>query len=567
MHYHVLACDYDGTIAREGRVDEATLDALRRLAATGRRLVLVTGRELDDLQRVFPETVLFDRIVAENGAVLHDPRTRRTRTLGPPPPADFVDELARRGVQPLSVGSVIVATWEPWETVVLDAIRDLGLELQVIFNKGAVMVLPSGLNKRTGLLAALVELKLSPHNCAGVGDAENDHAFLEACECAVAVANALPGLKDRADLVTRGDHGGGVVELVEMLIEDDLRGREAHRRHRVPLGTSESGRLVSLPPHDCVVLVAGGSGGGKSTAATAIVERLVERDYQVCIIDPEGDHDGLEGFAVTGSPGHPPDLDHVMQALSRPAQHVAVNLLSVAMTDRPRVFASVLTRLHELRLATGRPHWVVVDEASHVLHASSAPVSLDLFQDSTSVLLVTIDPARLDPTVLERTDVVIAVGDQVAATIANFAKATGMAPPTDPAGTDDEGRPLIWFVRSATAERLALAPSRAERRRHRRKYAEGELGPDKSFYFRGPRGTLNLRAQNLLVFNQIAEGVDDETWLFHLKNGDVASWFSLAVKDDDLAAIAREVAESGASAVESRARIRDAIDERYTLGG
>jgi HAD superfamily hydrolase (TIGR01484 family) len=87
---------------------------------------------------------------------------------------------------------VIVATWTPHEQVVLDTIRALGLELQVIFNKGAVMVLPSGVNKAFGLRAALAELALSAHNTVAIGDAENDHALLAECELGVAVDNALP---------------------------------------------------------------------------------------------------------------------------------------------------------------------------------------------------------------------------------------------------------------------------------------------------------------------------------------------------------------------------------------
>ncbi|MEU3164376.1 RNA-guided endonuclease TnpB family protein [Streptosporangium sp. NPDC006930] len=125
-------------------------------------------------------------------------------------------------MEPLRVGSAIVATTEPHAETVLDTIRELGLEMQVIFNKGAVMVLPSGINKATGLTAALAELEMSAHSTIGVGDAENDHAFLPACECAVAVANALPAVKERCDLVTEGEHGAGVVELIDRILENDL---------------------------------------------------------------------------------------------------------------------------------------------------------------------------------------------------------------------------------------------------------------------------------------------------------------------------------------------------------
>src|SRR5205085_10156081 len=105
--------------------------------------------------------------------------------LGEPPPAKFIELLKKRNVAPLDVGRVIVATWEPNEKAVLDVIHELGLELQVVFNKGAVMVLPSGVNKATGTICAFSELGLSPHNAVGVGDAENDHAMLALCECSV----------------------------------------------------------------------------------------------------------------------------------------------------------------------------------------------------------------------------------------------------------------------------------------------------------------------------------------------------------------------------------------------
>ena len=145
---------------------------------------------------------------------------------------------------------MIVATWQPHEMQVLEAIRELGLELQVIFNKGAVMVLPSGINKATGLDAALAELGLSPHNVVGVGDAENDHAFLARCECAVAVANALPSLKDAADVVTRGGAGAGVVELIERAARRrSRRWRRGRARHDIALGTRADGGALSLPAY------------------------------------------------------------------------------------------------------------------------------------------------------------------------------------------------------------------------------------------------------------------------------------------------------------------------------
>src|SRR5437773_7813679 len=150
MRYLALACDYDGTLATNGRVEAATLAALERLRTSGRKLILVTGRQLGDLLSAFSSIHLFDSIVAENGGLLYQPARREEKLLGEPPPASFVEELRTRGVQPLSVGRVIVATWQPQEKIVFELIAQLGLALQVIFNKGAVMVLPAGIGKRTG---------------------------------------------------------------------------------------------------------------------------------------------------------------------------------------------------------------------------------------------------------------------------------------------------------------------------------------------------------------------------------------------------------------------------------
>jgi hypothetical protein len=142
--------------------------------------------------------------------------------LAATPPPEFVQELERRHIVPLSVGHVIIATWEPNGPKVFEIIHNLGLELHVIFNKGAVMVLPPGVDKASGLRRALDALKLSPHNTVGIGDAENDHAFLAACECGVAVANALDSVKSHVDLVTDADHGAGVAELIDRVIATDL---------------------------------------------------------------------------------------------------------------------------------------------------------------------------------------------------------------------------------------------------------------------------------------------------------------------------------------------------------
>jgi HAD superfamily hydrolase (TIGR01484 family) len=570
MRFIALACDYDGTLAKDGKVGRRTIAVLERLAESGRKLILVTGRELEDLQKVCKRLDLFDRVVAENGALLYNPETREERLLAEAPPAELIAALRRRKVKKLSVGRSIVATWEPHDKAALDAIRDLGLEWQIIFNKGAVMLLPSGVNKESGLRAALADLGLSPHNTVGIGDAENDHAFLSICECSVAVANALGSIRKRVDLVTEGDHGAGVIELVEKLLEDDLaRATRRLRRHDILVGRDPDGAEVCINPFGTSILVAGPSGSGKSTATTAILERLSQAGYQFCLIDPEGDYENFAGAVTVGNTKLPPNLDEVMQLLERPEQNVVVSLLGVKLDDRPGFFARFLPRLQECRLTTARPHWIVIDEAHHLLTASWRPAPTALPQEFSETLLVTVHPDWVAPAVLERVNTVIAVGEEPEKTIGRFTSALKKkAPKLEPEQSALEPGEIILWRRGGKRQpvKVTVEPGKMERLRHRRKYAEGDIVEEEHFFFRGPNGELNLRAQNLVVFTQIAEGVDDETWLYHLHRGDYTNWFRYVIKDDELADAAEEIAANKRlSARTSRERIREEVDKRYTL--
>lgn len=569
MRYLALAADYDGTLAHDGRVDSSTVEALERLIASGRRLILVTGRELDELLAVFPAIDLFDRVVAENGGLLYRPVTREQTVLGQEPPRVFVETLKQRSVNPLSVGRSIVATVHPHETTVLEVIRDLGLELQVIFNKGSVMVLPAGVNKASGLMAALREIGLSPHNVVGVGDAENDHALLKLCECGVAVSNAVPTLKETADWVTQAHHGAGVAELIQALIDHDLAALESRLgRHRILVGHRDDGQEVTFSPYGTNLLIAGSSGSGKSTVATGILERLGERGYQpFCIIDPEGDYEGFEGAVVLGTGERPPTVAEVLQVLETPDANGVVNLVGLPLQDRPAFFAGLLPRLQELRAKTGRPHWTLVDETHHLLPSGWDPASLTLSQMLAGMLFITVHPDHVAEPVLKMVDLVMALGEKPAETLRWIATAIGCgAPPA--ATTELKPGEALAMVRPWTEPpfRIHIAPSKLDRRRHRRKYAEGELPSERSFYFRGSEGKLNLRAQNLILFMQIADGVDDETWLYHLRRGDYSRWFREAIKDETLAEEAERIeSRRDLSAVDSRRLIRGVIERHYTI--
>ena len=230
MRYRVLACDYDGTLAHDGVISPPTIAALDRFRRNGRFLLMVTGRELPDLQNVCPVLDKFEWVVAENGALLSCPRDNFSQLLCAPASTQLAQKLVEAGAEPLSVGRAIIATRKPHEVLAIEMIKQLGLELQVVFNKGAVMILPTGVNKAAGLSAALKRMKIAPQHVVGIGDAENDHAFLKFCGVGVAVANALPTLKEQADLITRGARDQGVVEVIDRIITTDLAGVTPHAR-------------------------------------------------------------------------------------------------------------------------------------------------------------------------------------------------------------------------------------------------------------------------------------------------------------------------------------------------
>ena len=568
MRYLALCTDYDGTLAHHGLVDKPTIAALEELRASGRRLVLVTGREMPDLQKVFEPLDLFDLVVAENGALIYRPATRAERLLVDAPSQRFIEELKRRGVERVSVGRCIVATWQPYEKIVLETIRDLGLELQVIFNKGAVMVLPGGMNKASGLKAAVKELNISLHNTVGVGDAENDHAFLSICECSAAVANALPAVKDTADVVLRSEHGAGVTELIRELLADDLASRASLlRRHEILLGKDSHGAELTLPPYGVSALLVGTSGGGKSTLTTGLIERLNAKHYGFCVIDPEGDYDVLENAAVLGSPDRAPSVDECMQILAKPGQNAVINLVGLQFSDRPAFFMTLFAQIRDLRTRTGHPHWLIVDEAHHVLPADWKPADVNLPVELNGVFMISVSPSAVSTTAVKLVDTVIVIGDEPTSMLREFAESNATPAPASPLSRIPKGEAIIWRkARKDPPRHFVVEPCTAERRRHVRKYAEGALPEDRSFYFRGRENKLNLRAQNLIAFTDLADGVDADTWLYHWQRGEVSGWLRRCVKDEELTdqvqALEKQVPDDADA---SRKAVREVIERKYTL--
>ncbi|HEX3982721.1 MAG TPA: HAD-IIB family hydrolase [Acidisoma sp.] len=563
MYFLALATDYDGTLAHDGVVGAEIITALRRFRSGGRRVILVTGREMPDLKAAMPDLSVFDCVVAENGALLHDPATGQERLLAAPPLPAFVEKLRALGVAPLSVGRGVVATWEPQEAKVLEAIRELRLELQIIFNKGAVMVLPAGVSKASGLAAALSELGLVAKNTVGVGDAENDHSFLAVCGCSAAVSNALPSLKNNVDLVLSGDHGAGVAELIDRIETADA-GLAPLAKHGIAIGTDDRGQPVYLTPAAGHILLVGPSGSGKSTLATTITEKMVEQGLSFCVLDPEGDYYELQHAVCVGSAASPPHIHDALKLQQEAQVNLVINSQALTLGARRRLFGQLLHESTLWREQTGRPHWLVLDEAHEVVPAIRPGDRPSLPQGSPNTIFITMYPEALDAEVLRQIDTVLAFGDAPAQFLTPFAEITGQPlPPGLP--SPGLGDLLLWHPKRTEAPAVVhpLHPHQVHQR-HIGKYAAGNVGTWHSFYFRGPQGEMNLPAHNLYEFIEAADALDDATWLHHLQAGDYTAWFRDVIRDRDLAAEAARVAgDPKMPARDSRRQIKRAIWRRY----
>ena len=244
--------------------------------------------------------------------------------------------------------------------------------------------------------------------------------------------------------------------------------------------------------------------------------------------------------------------------------NVVVNTQALDVAERPQFFAQLLPQIGSMRARTGRPHWLVIDEAHHLLPHARGNLPQVLPGELPAAIFITVHPEAVSAHLLRTVQLVVGLGEDAREVLAAFGKAAGVEVPPDPprpAATEV----LVWY-RYLEAMPQPVQPTQPNQvhRRHTQKYAEGDVGDDLSFYFRGPEKALNLRAQNLL-FQQIADGVDDRTWEHHLRAGDYSRWFRDVIKNCELAQATQKIEEDRSlDAKESRERIRESVRRLYT---
>ena len=539
-YFRVVALDFDGTLA-DGVVAPATLAALTEARARGVRVILVTGRTMSELRAVFPEVDdHIDAVVAENGALLvtHD----GVRLLAAPVGRAVSAALTGRGVAHRS-GQVLIAGAAADEPAALEVVRELGLDCQLVRNRGELMILPAGVTKGSGLLEALRELGLSPHNAIGVGDAENDHSLLDACEVGVAVANAVDALRAHADMCLALPDGQGVTDL---LLGPLLAGR-VHlypRRWQVTLGTDDDGEPVTLPGSQLNIALCGGTGKGKSYLAGLVCEQLIRFGYSLVVFDPEGDHHGLgelRDVIITG--GHEGRLAgpaEVVRLLRHGRTSVVTDLSHLGADARAAYATDLASAIEAHRAATGVPQWVVVDEA-HVPIGRDVTARRMLDPPGKGYLLVTWQPAELSADALLALDAVITLGSprpesrfiDITAAVADMPRAEIARLLTGPGGR----AVLAWRQRPGRAVAFTLGPRTTPHLRHAHKYEQAGVEPARRFYFKtGPDTATGAVAANLDELEAELGRCDRDVLRHHCPQHEFSGWVAGVFRDEGLAA-------------------------------
>lgn len=564
-YFRAIALDFDGTLTRGGVPSCAVLEAIGRVRAKGARTVLVTGRIMAELREVFAAVDRhFDAVVAENGATMSIGGS--SQALYPPVAKELEWALAGRGV-PYRRGDVLLATYAGYESRIQEEIHRLGLECQLVYNRDAVMILPAGVSKGSGLLEALAALGVSHHNTIAVGDAENDHSLLSACEFGAAVADSVEGLRRHADLVLEQPDGEGVIALLDRLARADDASLVADR-WRIEIGAYGDGTSAAIPASRVNVLVTGRSKSGKSFLAGSIAERLIELRYSVCLIDPEGDYTSLcklRGVECLGRAGQPEDIEQIRRLLAHNSGSVVADL-SLVEPDRQAACAQVLLRaLAEDRRSSGLPHWIIIDEAHHALGLPGELTGI-LDEGQKGYCLVTYQPQALEPHIGAWMDhlLVLPGGRRLAGPdpVVELERITGL--PLAPALSGlDTGQALL--VRMQEKERfrpIELAPRRTAHVRHWHKYVQGKLPAWLRFHFRGPDGRGSASAANVQEFCDLVGESASDIIAFHGERSDFSRWIGQALQEEALAAAVRSIEQqfvaSGRSC-DDIARLRTAL--------
>jgi hydroxymethylpyrimidine pyrophosphatase-like HAD family hydrolase len=548
VKFTVLVLDYDGTISDDGRIHPDVLSVFPELHARGIAVVLATGRVADDLRHTIGDLRAFDAVVAENGALIMFPASGRTQVLGPAPPQTFREELRRRNVE-LRAGECVVEMDAAAAPIALEVLRGQHLPLTLAFNRGRLMVLPQAVSKATGLREALAALRLSPHNAVAIGDAENDHALLDAVELGAAVQWGSEALQVVADEVVPGRGPRDLAPYLRELASQTRLAPQRIGRRALLLGRGDDGLPLGLAVRGRNVLIAGEPRSGKSWVAGLLCEQLVLHRYSVCVIDPEGDYRGLEalpGVIVEEVGEHGRPLRELARLLRYPDVSVVLDLSRPRKAEKRERVRAILELLVRLRRDTGLPHRVVVDEAHDYLTGPGSPDLLE--HDLGGYTLVTYRVSALHPAVRRSAEAVIVTRESDPREIEALGEGRGAAAgPSEWAallpGLELEEAILLPGAEEAMGvpQRFRIASRLTSHVRHREKYFDVGVPESRAFVFHYDGDSARRAARTLDEFAKVIATSAIEKLRSHLERGDFSRWVDDVVADRTLAAQIREL--------------------------
>jgi hypothetical protein len=570
----VLALDYDGTIAVDGVLDPKVREVLAEVRRTDINVILVTGRRMDDLRRLIGDLQMFDAIVAENGAVVAHPATGRSTVIVQPPPPVFLQELKRHGIQ-FEAGQCVIEADAGEGPRILFVIRSMELPLVMIFNRGRLMVLPQATSKATGLQAALATLRLSAHNALAIGDAENDHTLLAACEVGVAVSWGSRVLQRAADLVLEGTGPADVADYIRQVVARRKLPASPSVRRRLLLGFQEDGSELSLAVRGRSILISGDPKSGKSWIAGLLCEQLILQGYSIFVIDPEGDYTSLEalpGVLVFGEEKYPPPLTEFTRLLHHPDVSIVADFSVLPHAEKRRYVRSLLHLLAAHRRQTGLPHRIVVDEAHYFLHDPDVLQLVDI--NLSGYILVTYRAAQLHPRILAASEAIIVSRESDQKELRALLELHQLEETEEQLapilqGLTMEEAALFPGVEEAGGRlcRFRVAPRLSYHVRHRHKYVDVPVPAEQAFVFADGAHPL-VRARTLKEFTETLSKGSLESVRGYLDRHDFSRWIEQVFGDYALAAQVGEL--ENRNRTEPGSLLRDAliqlIQERYTLG-
>lgn len=543
-YFRTLATDFDGTLTHDGRrPDERVLAALRQARDQGCLVVLVTGRILSELRSVFPDFEdHFDAIVAENGCVFW--HRNQYRRLADPVNRQLALELARRGVK-VRVGDVLLAGQASDRVAVLEEAHRLELDCQLVFNRSELMILPSGVNKGTGLYEALGDLGVSRHSAVAVGDAENDLALLDVCEVGIAVADAVGSLRAFADIVMTKPNGDGVTELLSALFHGEAPAVHS-RRWQVRLGSTSDGQTATVPSSQINILICGDPSTGKSNMVGLFAERLIGQGYCVLVIDPEGGNRNLgqlRGVVVIDGQGGLPHPDRVAELFSHRYTSVVLDLSQVDEETRNPYLHELASVIERSRAACGLPHWIIGDEAHRTsdVFSESSEVAGTASEQRWGFCLATYRPDLIKKEVAAQLDAVITMGSgqRPSAELLDLLVETSQLDRSNivEAVSRTQVGSAYLAIRPAlgTSTRFQVGTRVTEYRRRWHKYTDLDLPPERSFYFRDQGDSIVAVASNLRTLAQILPNCSPNVIEHHARGHDLSQWIQQVFQDQVMA--------------------------------